>query len=260
MIQPGAGNFSLGFDAVPFLEYFGNIFNGTQNNSVQANFAGVNQQVLSKYFLSDNKAIRIRGRVNQDITTSRSQVSQDILPTPNPDAEVTDQQTTSMTDVRLGAGMEFRRGKGRVVGVYGAEASVLFGNTTNKYSYGNPLNQSNPNPTTTAAFGANTRTSAEGRFERLENEKSSRYLGFGANAFAGVEYFIAPKLAVGAEFTLGLDLVKNYSSKQTYEYWDTIKEDTQTRTYVAEDGNAGGSSIDLSTGNYQGSINLMFYF
>ena len=250
IILPEAGEFAIGFDAVPFLEYFGNIFNGTANNTVGADFPGVDQQVFGKYFLTDDMAVRGRLAVEQDRITNRNRVILDNQPIPDPDIEVTDEWIENTTDVTLGGGLEIRRGLGRVVGVFGGEVSVMYSRTKIDYDYGNPISEGNQSPTST--FGA----VVNGRFERVKEEVFNRGLGAGVTGFAGVEYFVAPKVSIGAEFTLGFEFMKMYRGQNTFEFWDSASSSVQTRKSVA----AGGNSITLETGNAGGSINLMFYF
>lgn len=249
-LLPEAGDIGLGFDAVPFLEYLGNIFNGTTNNSIGADFPGFNQQIFAKYFLTENMAVRARVRLEQDITTSRNRVILDNQPVPDPNVEVTDEWTFYSTFVRVGGGVEFRRGTGRIIGVFGGEASFLYGNDLTKYDYGNPITVGNQAPTST--FGSLN----DGRFERIVENKSNKRIGAGLTGFIGVEYYIAPKMSLGAEFTLGVDFIKNYRNQQKFEFWDIVSGSTQTRTAITE----GGTNLSLATGNYGGSINLMFYF
>lgn len=250
LILPEAGDFAIGFDAVPLLEYMGNIFNGTENNSVNADFPGNSQQVYGKYFLTDDMAIRARGLLEQDISTDRNRVMLDNQDTPDPNVEVTDEWQSYSTFVNVGGGIEFRKGDGRVVGVFGGEASFLYGTESVNYDYGNPITEGNQSPTSTFG-GVNN-----GQFERIVEEKNDRQLGVGLSGFAGVEYFIAPKLSLGAEFILGLSFIKDYREEETYEYWDTITGSTDTRRSISE----GGHDLLLRTTNSGGSINLMFYF
>ncbi|MEL7832658.1 hypothetical protein [Fodinibius sp. Rm-B-1B1-1] len=249
---PEKGDFSIGFDAIPFAEYIGNIFNNTQNNSVGADFVGNNQQIFGKYFLSDDMAVRGRLRLDQDVTTNRNRVMQDNQEVPDPNVEVVDEWTNNSTFVRLGGGVEFRKGEGRVIGVFGGEASFIYGRTSTKYDYGNPITEGNQSPTTTTGFSQVN----GGRFERLSEEAKNKQLGVGLNGFAGIEYFVAPKISIGAEFTLGVDFIKDYREQDTYEYWDSISNSVESRQSVFE----GGNSLTVFTGNYGGSINLMFYF
>ncbi len=249
---PQKGDFSIGFDAVPFAEYLGNIFNNTQNNSVGADFVGNNQQLFGKYFLSDDMAVRGRLRLAQDLTTNRNRVMQDNQEVPDPNVEVTDEWTNNSTFVRLGGGVEFRKGEGRLIGVYGGEASFIFGRASTEYKYGNAITEGNQSPTTTPGLSQVN----GGRFERLAEEANNKQLGVGLNGFAGIEYFVASKISVGAEFTLGVDFIKDYREQDVYEYWDSSSNSVENRQSVFE----GGNSLTVFTGNYGGSINLMFYF
>lgn len=249
-ILPGTGNYGLGFDAVPFLEYLGNIFNGTTNNTIGADFVGNSQQVFGKYFLSDDLVIRGRVRVDQDMDTERNRVILDNQPIPDADVEVTDEWIIKSTFVRVGGGMEFRKGIGRVVGVFGGEVSALYGSGSTEYDYGNPITEENQAPSSTFGFVNGS------RFERIVEEKESKQLGLGVNGFVGVEYFVAPKIAVGAEFTLGFDFVKDFREQDRFEFWDVTSGSIKTRSSVSE----GGNSLSIATGNSGGSINLMFYF
>lgn len=251
---PKKGDFSIGFDAIPFAEYLGNIFNNTQNNSVGADFVGSNQQIFGKYFLSDDMAVRGRLRLMQDITTDRNRVMLDNQPVPDPNVEVTDEWTETSTFVRLGGGIEFRKGEGRLIGIYGGEVSFLYGTASTDYDYGNPITAGNQTPTTTPGMGL-TQVNG-GRFERLVEEQNNRQIGAGLNGFAGIEYFVAPKISVSAEFTLGVDFIKDYREQDVYQYWDSGSNSVETRRSVFE----GGNSLTVFTGNYGGSINLMFYF
>ncbi|MEX0719356.1 MAG: hypothetical protein WD059_01730 [Balneolaceae bacterium] len=249
-IQPEKGDIGLGFDAVPFLEYLGNIFNGTQNNSVGAAFPGNSQQIFVKFHLSDDAAIRSRFRTDYDRVTNRNRVILDNQPIPDPSVEVTDEWITSPTDIRIGGGLEFRKGSEKIVGVFGGEASFIYSQQVISYEYGNPITEQNQSPTSTfSQINA-------GRFERLTEQRQNKQLGAGFNAFIGVEYFFAPKISLGAEFTLGVDFMKAYRSQNTYEFWDAASSSIQNRTTISE----GGNSLAVDTGNYGGSINLMFYF
>ncbi|MEX0681041.1 MAG: hypothetical protein WD097_06630 [Balneolales bacterium] len=250
VVLPEAGNIGLGFDAVPFLEYLGNIFNGSTNNSVSADFPRASQQVLGKYFLTNDMALRTRLRLGQSRVTSRNRVMLDNQQIPDPDVEVTDEWVNSFSNVQVGSGLEFRRGEGKVVGVFGGEASFMYQNSTTEYDYGNPITESNQSPSSTFGMVNN------GRFERIVERKTNKQLGAGLDGFIGVEYFFAPKISIGAEFMLGFSFNKVYRQQSTFEYWDTVSGTVQTRKSISE----GGNSMTLSTGNYGGSINLMFHF
>lgn len=251
-ILPEAGDWALGFNAIPFLEYAGNIFNGTNGNSVFADFPNSSQQIFVKYFLADDMAVRARLGVDNQSYTERNRVLLDNQPIPDPSVEVTDEWTWFDTEIELGVGLEFRRGSGRVVGVYGVEVAAYYGNAYSTYEYGNPLTQDNISPTTTPWLY----TINNGRFERLSESKEDKDFGVGAGGFLGVEYFFAPKISVGAEFTFGVAFRKNFREADTWEFWHEATNSIENRVSISE----GDENFTIQTGNYGGSINLLFYF
>lgn len=251
-ILPEAGDWALGFDAVPFLEFAGNIFNGTNGNSVFAGFPNNSQQIFAKYFLADDMAVRARLGVRNTSSINRNRVLLDNQPIPDPSVEVTDEWTRTDTDIELGVGLEFRRGNGRVVGVYGAEVAAFYGNESTAYEYGNPITQENISPTTTPGLHQIN----NGRFERLSEVKEDKEFGVGAGGFLGVEYFFAPKISIGAEFTFTVAFMKDFREATTWEYWNEATSSIENRVSIAE----GDENFNIQTGNYGGSINLLFYF
>src|SRR5690554_8175712 len=52
---PKAGDFGIGIDASPFLNYLGNAFNGSSNNQLKLG----DNTLYFRYFLSDDAALRL---------------------------------------------------------------------------------------------------------------------------------------------------------------------------------------------------------
>ena len=253
-ILPEAGDFSIGFDAVPFLEYAGNFFSGsTGRNYVSADFPNATQQVVGKYFLNSNTAIRGRFRFRFASDVDRNRVILDNQSIPDPNIQVVDERMGNANFVQLGVGLEKRRGSGRLYGIYGGEVSFFSSKTKNTYEYGNPFSLGNQTPTFTTGGNFNTTTNGS---ERITESLSERTIGAGLNGFVGVEYFFAPKMGISAEFTYGLTYGKNLRGQNTYEFWDTNTGNARQREEVTE----GGNEFTLDTGNYGGAINLFFYF
>ena len=82
----------------------------------------------------------------------------------------------------LGAGLEKRVGSSRVVGIYGGEAYISLGSNKDTYEYGNNLSATNTTP-------------------RDTEDKAGSTFGLGVGAFAGVEWFAAPKLSLSGVST-----------------------------------------------------------
>ena len=163
---------------------------------------------------------------------------------------VEDVKKTSTKTIMLGAGMEKRRGHGRLQGFYGAEALISFaGGTKDVYEYGNAITADNTNPTNAFGFfGART----------LE-EKTGSTLSIGARAFAGVEYFILPKICLGGEFGWGILFSKTGEGNLKQEQWDGA-----TSTIVETETPTGGSGqflIDTDNNTLvTGTVFLLFHF
>ena len=136
---PKSGDWSVGTDAGPILNYVGNLISGTAS-APAVNFTD-GMSLSGKMFTDDMTA----WRAGADLYfTSDSMAS---------------------TSFRLGlcAGKEFRKGTSNLQGYYGYMANVSMDNTDDETN-----------------------------------------MSFGANGFVGVEYFVRPKMGIGAEYHYGL--------------------------------------------------------
>jgi hypothetical protein len=245
-MMPESGDIGLGFNAVPFLNYLGNTFNGTIGNSVSVNFIN-NQAIVGKYYIADDAAIRgelrIGHRLDKDVEFI--QKDQDI---PDPDVLVEDVEKTSITNVHVGAGYEMRRGHGRLQGYYGGMLMLNYSAGSAKYDYGNPITADFNSPSTTS-FGGNITT--DGRV----TESYSQSMDVGLRGFIGVEYFLLPKISIGGEFGWGFSYDFDLKSETTAEMWDGTEIEVNTTE------NAKDATFDLDTdNNYMGSIFMIFHF
>ena len=71
---------------------------------------------------SDNESWRIRVGLNMTKEIDNT----DVPDANDPNNTVTDKNSVGKTDINLYLGKEFRKGKARLQGVYGAEAGLLF--------------------------------------------------------------------------------------------------------------------------------------
>lgn len=255
-VLPEAGSYAIGFDALPFLRFAGNMFNGNTNNGVFAGYAnqggaGAGGTLYGKYFLSETNAIRARFAINQSTVQTVNRVIQDGQAVPQTNIEVEDELVTNNFGVLLGGGMEFRRGKGRLMGVYGGEAQISLNTSNEKYAYGNAITADNQAPTT-SNFGNNVFGDS-----RVISRTNPNSFGIAALGFAGVEYFFAPQISIGAEFTLGIRYTGTNRSEVVREEWEA----NQGAVINVSDVNAGTlTNFGVATGVWGGSINLMFHF
>jgi len=115
-ILPEAGDWAIGFDASNLLEFGGNMLNGNTSNTLSS-FGPQNAGMISgKKIIDANKAYRVMGNLGFGTSTTPSS---------------TDSSSISVTksgfNLGVGLGIENRRGKGRLQGVYGPMASISFG-------------------------------------------------------------------------------------------------------------------------------------
>lgn len=246
-ILPVAGEYSIGIDATPFFSYAGNMFNGnTFNSSPGFSFTATNpMQITGKYMLDDKTAIRGSFRIGMTSVKDKEFVSEDGAT--DPLATVEDSWTNSQMNVGLAAGLEKRKGNGRLQGIYGAMAMLSYSSYKDVYEYGNEFSSTNTNPSRTSFNGNNI-----GGAWVNENKQGTTF-GLSAWAFIGVEYFFAPKMSLSGEFSYGLGFSNQSSGSMSYENWDgSAVESGETET-------AGSSAFGLDTG-IGAALNLNFYF
>jgi len=260
-ILPQKGDFAIGVAATPFLDFFGNIakINSGSTFSSSAAFNALTPNVIyGKYFLTDNMAVRGKIRIGKNSSTkTQSDVEKSNLTAPTSPEYVEDTWTHSTTDIVLSAGLEKRRGYGRLQGFYGAEATIsLQGGAKDTYEYGNAITK---DFNTSALlkrtdFGSNYLGSNTWATEKSVGTK----FGFGVGAFVGVEYFFAPKMSIGGEFGWGIAINQGAgvagATETVSETWDG----TAVKSITTPGSKTNTFNID--TKQTGGNIFLLFHF
>lgn len=312
---PEAGEWSVGVDATPFLNYMGNFFGkgGNSNPGGGGNVAptwnhySLNQTITGKYMKDANTAYRATLRIGLDNQKNKNAVATFAAPSAGDIAALAeapeqkfDVRRASTRNIVLGVGLEKRRGKTRLQGVYGADLLVWGGNTRETFKYGNDLTQTNDAATAfnenldadgngsgtvyttdwaTQGYATNVATAITGYQQvdaaRALKRKTNGRIGVGVRAFIGVEYFVAPKVSIGGEFGWGVGYQLNTKNKATWdaEGTGTAAGSTQTAGEIkAKDATNGGgtfvidtdrNAINSATYNLMGgsgNIRLNFYF
>lgn len=238
------GDWGLTFEATPLLNYAGNLFNGHAGNggvalnnlfnSNNANGSGV--VIGGKKLIDANTAYRAKLRIGFGSDKQTNLVT-DVTSTSTPPAQVEDVIKDSYMAIDLGFGLEKRVGSTRVVGIYGAELGFGIGNGKRTWEYGNAITATNP-------VGS-----------RPTESKQGSTMAVGLRAFAGVEWFCAPKISLSGEYTWGLALSSTGHTEDTNEGWNgTTVESTTT------EGGTKQNSFRLDTGISGASIGVNFYF
>lgn len=235
---PEAGDWAIGIDAVPLLNYVGNIFGKAADNTHAGNIwtpSNPNLVITGKYFVEDGLAYRggIRlgfGSNSETVTVGDRGTTVATNPWPEALPTVENKMKNGYTNVGLTFGLEKRKGNTRLQGFYGAELGFLINSGSQKYTYGNGLTAASAGvPVTVDAaddFGTNViYGEADGNGNAIDlrqiSHKSGVNFSLGLRAFIGAEYFIIPKLSIGGE--LGWGLALNISGKST-DVYETVGE------------------------------------
>jgi hypothetical protein len=260
-IMPVKGEWAVGIGVsmASVTGWVGSMFGYTGYNSVGQTYInnpafGSTTSIFGKYMVSDNNAIRMSISNGGSDFTNNFQTYDDRAN--DPDSVVTDTYRSNNSSTYVSAGWEWRRGKSRLRGVYGAEAILSWSNNHEHYSYGNELSASNTTPTDAFSTWNND-------FGRMTEARYGATFGAGVRGFVGVEYYIAPKICIGTEFGWRAMLSQTGKSKLSYEEYDAF--------ITNEDGSFGAirnetietlGSRTLSTGldNFNTQIYFHFYF
>jgi hypothetical protein len=255
MILPEAGDWAVTVDASPFLKYIGNFLTPSGNQAPTLNFlGGSNYTLIGKYYVDAQTAYRGLLRIGFSSNSFTHLTPQD-NPTPgNPPAPtVNDKLSVSSHFIGLGAGMEKRKGHTRLQGYYGAEFMFWITNAGNDstMTYGNAYAATGTSPGTSQTpgyynFGTGTHETImlNSNANALTSERNTvddagSVFGFSLQAFVGVEYFIMPKISIGAEYTWGIN------------FW-TQGQGTLTSEAIYTPPVTGGSPVDASITTHTG--------
>lgn len=203
-ILPEKGDWVISLNATPFLEYVGNFIGSNGLNVAPTfDFLSGNNSILGKYYINPTRAYRIGLNLGMGskYTTTKVLPTQQTVPAPAIIPYVDDISKQSFTNLGLTAGMEWRKGKTKLQGFYGAEAGLTFKSAKNLTTYGNKISSINP-------------------FERRTEYVTGLTFGLGIRGFIGAEYFILPKISIGGEFGWGLALTTVGEGKITTERWN----------------------------------------
>ena len=155
--------------------------------------------------------------------------------------------------------MEKRRGHTRLQGYYGAEVMFYIAGSDTSSTYGNTYNSSSDAAPTW--YDWNSGTTVSGLPRIVDNSAGSTF-GINILGFVGFEYFFAPKISVGGEFTWGINFQSTGQGSVSIEELNPNTGADQTEIYKT-----GGSSVfsldnglNQVWGNSGGSLYIIFHF
>lgn len=253
-ILPEAGDYAIQVDATPFLNFGLNAINIANSTGGTGSVAGintfqglngVNTTVRGKYFTSATEAYR----VNFGINTSTMKYSRNITSTVDPDDEMTVDSTVKFSQIIIGGGKEWRRGHNRLQGFYGGELNLTIGSTTPLRS----VELSEDIEDAADDYGYTGMSTLPGTASYIKSQKGSSF-GFMLNGFAGIEYFVLPKLSIGGQLSWGLMFQSKTKVTTVVEFYDG------TDTNEDESEITGGPSNFGFGTNYSGQVFATFHF
>ena len=277
-ILPEAGDWAISMSADPIFTYLGNAFNGSQNHAgPNTNFLG-NQTIIGKKFIDEKNAYRVIVRVGFTSKTNKNLVINDAqtgstINFPDQQEKVTDKQSIRNTNIALGVGKEMRRGKTRLQGYYGADVMIWVASSSEKYKYGNLMSEANVSstdgstqtttPTTTVFDDDNDTLYVQSLSRRVLKTSEGLTFGLGIRGFIGAEYFILPKISVGAEYGWGIGFQVQANGKELVQQGGgtpysvaEIETETAGRTYFGADTDINRGSIFGFGGGASGTATL----
>lgn len=245
LILPEKGNIGLSVNVVPLFHWLGNSFNANASNLYASgnrffNILG-SSVIMGRHMMSDKNALRVAlGFRHHHAYEERAHNHQ-----------IIDTRTGSIGSYVLNIGAERRVGKGRLQGYYGLDFIVgLRTEGANVYTYGNSFSPSNPNPSSTD-WGGNIIGN-----DRVLIEETRVTVSAGIRPFVGLEYFVAPKISIGAEFGGSLIYSGTFDSKTTLETYISGAATSSTREFYI----GGASQFNAYMDNMGGAIFMNFYF
>lgn len=219
---PEAGDVTIGVNAVPFLNYLGNVFGKNDKNKINPEKIGgvpavpgldnPTMSIFGKYFLTDQTALRLNVGIGINSLTQSQYVTDDAAAVNDPlsVAEVEDTYKYRNSGMSIAVGYEWRRGSKRLQGFWGGQAILAYSNSKHFFGYGNAITEINQDPSQYDDFNnwdfSVTPPTLEdiGNNSRLLMQSDGRSWTYGLGGFVGVEYYIAPKISIGCEMSLNL--------------------------------------------------------
>ncbi len=198
-ILPKQGDFSIGVSAVPYLEYLGNFFGKSNLNTLSIDDANI----FGRYYLDEKSAIRFNFYIKNSNKYINEYVPDTEALAANPSSTATVKDVSNIKDNEYGliAGYQMFRGYRRLRGFYGGQVGYVRSNIRTFNKYGNPLNNNNP-------------------VSRVLKDKGRPTDNIILGALAGVEYYFAPKMCIGAELHLNAVLTLTGKHEVESELWD----------------------------------------
>lgn len=268
---PKAGDVAIGFSLNPLANFVGNMFNGNTWNSLDdlaaepmlcptPNIAAI----MAKYMLTDQLGIKANLGFGCNIYSKNGYIVDDAAMMMNPlsEAKVIDTYKVNKLSGSIALGVDYHVGKQLPVqGVFGVGIIYALGHETHQYRYGNAITELNQNPSyNTSIFPTAVTTGLipyMPNARMLSDQAINLIHRFGAYASVGVEWFVAPKISLGANVNLNICYTLNPARETIYEGWNNATSQVEQYTDLVAPASHG---FTFSTDNIGANLLMNFYF
>ena len=255
-ILPEENDWAIGFDADPFLNYIGNLLNSNAT-APSADWTNTDFAITGKMFKDATTAYRLKLRLGFGGTQLNNMIDTSTALFGDP-SYMTDSYNYSYMNIQMGAGIEKRRGKGRVQGIYGGEMLIGMTGSGESFSYGDQFDADHTASWTNSFLTGATTTSNGPRTSEVNygNTFSMQMRGF-----IGVEYFIFSKVSVAAEYGWGLSISSQGEGSTTTESFGLASASATDASIITNTSkSAGTSSWGIDTDNNGANLTILFHF
>ncbi len=258
---PAQGDFSLGFSIDPLASFVGNMFNGTLNNGLddlvgEALYSN-QASIMGEYMITDQLGLRANIGFNFGYHRERTYVQDDkaVMLDPISRAKVVDAAKYKRNGGSFAIGVDYHVGKRAIQGVFGGGVVYGLNVRSTTYAYGNGITEANQVPTTNATYTAISSFMPNARPLNEFNQGANHFVGLYGTV--GVEWFVAPKIALGAN--VNLNLVYEVGAQQYVEYegWNIATAQKENFTELKSPGNDG---FNFGIENIGANLYVAFYF
>ncbi len=260
---PAKGEWYLGFSLNPVATFVGNLFNGTTGNSL-GDFAGESLgnnmvSIMGGYMLTDQLSINANIGLSLSRTHNHTYVFDDLalMYDPLSRLKVQDIEHYAKNAGSIALGVEYRVGKRAVQGVFGGGLVYAFAAENTTYNYGNAITEANQKPTIASAISYEAYDSYIPNARPLKKFSTDDIHALGVYATAGFEWFVAPKIALGANVNILLSYSWNPKQYVTYEGWNTL---TMANEQVTDLKKPVSSTFSFGTQNIGANLLMKFFF
>ncbi|MGN1240188.1 MAG: hypothetical protein ACI4TV_04865, partial [Paludibacteraceae bacterium] len=240
---PKAGDVAIGFSLNPLANFVGNMFNGNEWNILE-NLAGEPMlcptpdiaSIMAKYMLTDQLGLKVNLGFGCNIYSRNGYIVDEaaVLMNPLSEAKVIDTYKVNKLSGSIALGVEYHVGKQLPVqGVFGAGLLYAVGHETHRYKYGNAITELNQTPAYNYDVFQSTTVFRDLYYMQgrvLSDQAEDLIHRVGAYASVGIEWFVAPRISLGANVNLNICYTLNPARATIYEGWNPLTSQVEQYT------------------------------